>query len=90
MDTPAPGISSASAEPTREGEADPRAREAPRARSHDERVEVGRGRSRAREEVVHVADQRPRGADPLAEHAAVQDERARRDVGRGVEGENQH
>ena len=90
VETPAPGSSSASAEPARERESDSRAGEAARARC---RRRARRGRpasSLPREQRVDVLEQRARRPDALAEHAPVVDERARRDVGRGVEGEDEH
>ena len=77
-------------EASRERQSDSRAREAPRARADDDRVELGRCRPRAREQLVDVADQGTRRARALAEHPPVQQEGARRDVCRGVEGEDEH
>ena len=57
----------------------------------DERIEVGRRRiPRPRAESSTSPSSARAMPVALAEHAAVQDEGARRDVGRGVEGENEH
>src|SRR5918993_1624282 len=73
-----------------ECEADPGAREAARSRSHDQSVEIRSAGPGRREQVVDVLEQRSREPDALAQDLAVAHERARRDVRRGVEGEDEH
>ena len=75
---------------TRMREAEAGAREASGTGSHDESVELRRARVGFGEKLVDVLEQAARLADALAEHNPVPDEGARRDVGRGVEGENEH
>ena len=89
METPAAGRSSASAEPARGGEPDPHPGEAARPDPDGERVDVARVRPGLAQERVDVREQRRRARDPLAEHLAVADERARGAVSRRVEGEDQ-
>ena len=71
-------------------EPDTRAREASRPGADDERVEIRRLDLRLCEQRVDVLEQRACRADALAEHLAVADEGARRDVGRRVEREDEH
>ena len=77
-------------EPPRDGQPYPRAREAPRPRADDERIEVGGPRGRLPEQRVDVLEQRLRHRRALAQHLAVVDEGARGDVSRRVEGQDQH
>ena len=77
-------------QPAGDREPDPGAREAARARTDDECVHVGRPRRRLAEERVDVLEQRGGTGGPLPEHLAVVDQRAGRDVSRGVERQDQH
>src|SRR3954453_9040047 len=74
----------------RDREPDADTREAARAETDREPVEVGRVRTGLAQQRVNVLEQHLRPRDALTEHFAVVDERARRDRRRRIESQGQH
>ncbi len=71
-------------------EPDARAREASRAGTDDERVEVCGSLVRVGQDRVRILEQLARHSDSLPDHPPVVEEGTRRDIGRGIEGEDEH
>ena len=90
VETPAAGTPSASPSPRAIAEADPGRREAPRAGSDDQCVELGRAEGGVTEKAIDVCQHRPRDRRPLTEDDAVDDQGRGRDVSCRIEREDHH